>query len=108
MPPTLREIDNSRRAQYRREERYYQRDLPMKTISLKLPDDLERELAAKAERDGTTKSAVIREAIEAHLSRDASRPKGSFLELAGDLIGCLEGPGDLSYNKDHFKDFGRR
>lgn len=79
----------------------------MKTISLKLPDELERELAARAERDGTTKSALIREAIETHLSRGRSRAKGSFLELAGDLVGRLEGPGDLSYNKEYFKDFGR-
>jgi ribbon-helix-helix CopG family protein len=79
----------------------------MKTISLKLPDDLERTLTAKAERDGTTKSALIREAIEAHLSREAGRPAGSFLELAGDLIGSLEGPGDLSYNREYLKDFGR-
>jgi predicted DNA-binding protein len=79
----------------------------MKTISLKIPDELERELAARAERDGTTKSAVIREAIEMHLARERSRAEGSFLELAGDLIGRLEGSGDLSYNKEYFKDFGR-
>lgn len=79
----------------------------MKTISLKLPDDLERELSARAERERTTKSALIREAIESHLSQGARHTKGSFLELAGDLIGRLEGPGDLSYNKEYFKDFGR-
>jgi predicted DNA-binding protein len=79
----------------------------MKTISLRLPDDLERELTARAERDGTTKSAVIREAIAMHLSRDASRTQDSFLKLAGDLIGRLEGSGDLSYSKEYFKGFGR-
>lgn len=79
----------------------------MKTISLKLPDELERKLAARAERKGTTKSALVREAIEALLSQGGGGRKGSFLELAGDLIGRLEGPGDLSYNKEYFKDLGR-
>jgi hypothetical protein len=79
----------------------------MKTISLKLPDDLDRELSTRAEREGTTKSALVREAIEGYLSRDSGGPRGSFLELAGDLIGCVEGPGDLSYNKEHLKDYGR-
>jgi Ribbon-helix-helix protein, copG family len=78
----------------------------MKTISLKLPADLERKLSARAKLDGKTKSALIRDAIEAHLLRGAGCAKGTFLELAGDLIGCLEGPGDLSYNKKHFKTFG--
>ena len=80
----------------------------MKTISFKLPDDLDRELTSRAKKDGTTKSAVIRNAIEDYLSRDSGPRKGSCLELAGDLIGCLEGPGDLSYNKKYFKDFGRK
>ncbi|MEA2603625.1 MAG: hypothetical protein QOF89_4617 [Acidobacteriota bacterium] len=34
--------------------------------------------------------------------------KGTFLEKAGELIGSVEGPGDLSTNKDHFKDYGSR
>ncbi|MFL6194742.1 MAG: ribbon-helix-helix protein, CopG family [Thermoanaerobaculia bacterium] len=79
----------------------------MKTISLKLPDNLDLELSARAERKGTTKSALIREAIEGYLSPAAAGRKGSFLDLAGDLIGCVEGPGDLSYNKEHLKDFGK-
>ena len=77
----------------------------MKTMSVKLPDDLERELTARAQRDGTTKSALIREALARHLSLRARRAKGSFLELAGELIGSLEGPGDLSYSKQYFKVF---
>jgi hypothetical protein len=79
----------------------------MKTISLKLPDDLDRELSTRAEREGTTKSALVREAIEGYLAQSPGHRKGSFLELAGDLIGCAEGPGDLSYNKEYLKDFGR-
>lgn len=79
----------------------------MKTISLKLPDDLDKELTSRAEHGRTTKSALIREAIEGYLAQAPSPRKGSFLELAGDLIGGLEGPGDLSYNKEYLKDYGR-
>jgi len=79
----------------------------MKNISLKLPNDVDQELTSLAERKGVTKSALIREAVEGYLSHDPSRKKLSFLERAGDLIGCVEGPGDLSYNKAHMKDYGR-
>lgn len=30
----------------------------------------------------------------------------SALELAGDLVGCVEGPEDLATNKDYFQGFG--
>ena len=79
----------------------------MKTISLKLPDDLDKELTSRAEHERTTKSALIREAIEGYLAQAPGPRKGSFLELAGDLIGSVEGPGDLSYNKEYLKDYGR-
>lgn len=79
----------------------------MKKISLKLPDDVYRELSARAERAGTSKSVLIRKAIEGLLAQGSDGRKGSFLELAGDLIGCVEGPGDLSYNKEHMEDLGR-
>lgn len=29
------------------------------------------------------------------------------MDLAGDLAGCLEGPGDLSYSKKYFDGYGR-
>jgi len=79
----------------------------MKTISLKLPDDLDKELSSRAEQTRTTKSALIREAIEGFLVQGPGPRKGSFLELAADLIGSVEGPGDLSYNKEYLKDYGR-
>jgi Arc/MetJ-type ribon-helix-helix transcriptional regulator len=79
----------------------------VKTISLKLPETLHRRIADLARRRGRSKSEVIRDAIEAIL--DNARPaKGpSALELAGELCGCLRGPGDLSYNRKHLEDFGK-
>ncbi len=32
---------------------------------------------------------------------------GSALELAGDVVGSVEGPGDLSYNPKYMEGFGR-
>jgi plasmid stability protein len=79
----------------------------MKTISLKLPEEIDRKLAARAEREGTSKSALVRDAVESYLSRQEAGAEGSFLALAGDLIGCVEGPGDLSWNKEYLEELGR-
>lgn len=80
----------------------------MATISVKLPSALDAKLAAAAKRRRTTKAAVVREAIDTYLNgRHKPLKKGSFLELAGDMIGRLEGPGDLSYNSEHMRDFGK-
>jgi predicted transcriptional regulator len=79
----------------------------MKILSVKLPDDLARELTAQARSQGTTKSEILREALAAFLAKTAQPEEGSFLKRAGDLVGRLEGPGDLSYNKKHLADYGR-
>ncbi len=79
----------------------------MKTVSVKLPSVLDARLKSVAKRRGETKSAVVREALEAYLARNGS-PEPSFAELAREFMGCVKGaPPDLSYNKKHFKGFGR-
>jgi predicted transcriptional regulator len=75
----------------------------MRTTSLKLSPALDRRLSDVARRRGTTRSAIVREALEAFL---AAR-RGSIADLAGDLIGSLEGPGDLSTNPRHMDGYGR-
>ena len=79
----------------------------MKTLSLKLPDALEARLRASAERRNTSKSALVREALESYLAGADGSQAGSCLDLAGDLAGCLEGPGDLSHNPKHMEGYGR-
>ena len=79
----------------------------MKTLSLKLPESLDQQLTVHARQRRTTKSALVREALTGYLHPKGTPRKGSFLDLAGDLIGSLEGPGDLSTNKDYLKDYGR-
>lgn len=80
----------------------------MNTISLKLPRALETKLAFLARRRGTTKSAIVREALKEYLDRNGAGPSPSFAELAKEFIGCLDGGlPDLSYNKKHMERFGQ-
>ena len=79
----------------------------MNTISLKVPGPLAFELAEMAQRKGMSKSALIRDALEAYLRSDGAERPGSALSQAADLEGILSGPEDLSVNKDYLQTFGR-
>ena len=78
----------------------------MTTMSLKVPEVLERRLARLAESRGASRSEVIREALERFLNEASAHPD-SCLALASDLIGCVEGPADLSHNKKLLAGFGK-
>jgi len=79
----------------------------MSTVSLKVPDPLAAEIAETAHRRGVSKSALIREALEAYLHARVAAQSGSALSKAADLVGSLSGPEDLSTNKDYLQGFGR-
>ncbi len=80
----------------------------MKTLSLKIPEQLERRIEHEVARRRIAKSALVREALEKHLAgASTTGKKTSFLDLAGDLIGKYSGPGDLSTNPKYMKDFGK-
>ena len=81
----------------------------MKTISVKLPESLDKAVAQAARRRGRTKSALVREALEAAVreERTPGARRLSCLDLAGDLVGCVSGPGDLSNKKKHLKGYGQ-
>jgi ribbon-helix-helix CopG family protein len=79
----------------------------MTIISLKISDDLKNRLKALAEKQNTTPSEIIRKSIEKHLSTHSAAIKGSFLDLAEDIIGCAEGPEDLSTSKKYLKGYGK-
>lgn len=79
----------------------------MKTISLKITEEVDRRVAAVAHRAGTSKSAIIREAIEERLSNTPHPAMASFLDLAGDLVGCISGADDLASNPEHLEGYGR-
>lgn len=79
----------------------------MRTVSVKIPESLDNALTATARRRRTTRSALIREALEALMARGIRPQPGSMAELAADLIGCVSGPGDLTTNPKYMKDFGK-
>lgn len=80
----------------------------MKVLSLKVPETLDRKLSAVVKRRGMQKSVVVREALEQYLDESREVRSGSFLDLAGDLIGCVkDAPTDLSSNPKRLDGYGR-
>ena len=78
----------------------------MRTISLKLPDDIDAKLEARARGLGRTKSAITREALSRFLEGEPA-PGVSCLDLVRDLVGAVRGPGDLASNKKYLRGYGR-
>ncbi len=76
---------------------------PMRTVSFKLPEDLDDALNELARSRGSSRSALVREALEA-LARGKRR---SVTSLAGKLVGSVEGPTDLAINRKHMSGYGR-
>ena len=79
----------------------------MKTVSLRLADAMDRELSEIAREQATSRSELVRMALETYLANKHAKRKGSCLDLASDLIGSVEGPSDLSTNKEYLKGYGR-
>lgn len=82
----------------------------MRTLTLRLPEELARRLTARARVEKTTQAAVLRGALADYLGdmpASQANQEGSFVDLAGDLAGCLEGPGDLSYSRKYLDGYGR-
>jgi len=80
----------------------------MKTLSFKVPAGLDRKLAAVVKRRGVRKSVLVREALSRYLEESSELRRGSFLDLAGELFGCVKGaPADLASNPRYLAGFGR-
>jgi Arc/MetJ-type ribon-helix-helix transcriptional regulator len=79
----------------------------MPTVTLKLPPGLAARLNGAVKRRGRSRSALVREALDAHLDRADEATTESCLDLARDLAGSLEGPADLSFNPRHLRGYGR-
>lgn len=79
----------------------------MKTVTVKVPEDLDQKLTAFAEKSGESKSDLIRTALDYILSsRDTITPN-SCMDLAKDLCGSVDGPSDLSHCKKHLNGYGK-
>jgi predicted DNA-binding protein len=80
----------------------------MRTISLKLPDDLLAHLDSEAKARRVTKSSLVRESLEKALHKPSSSRAVSCYDLARDLAGSLKGlPKDLAENPKYMEGFGQ-
>lgn len=81
----------------------------MNTLTIKLPEALERQIAQVARRRRITKSELVRRAAEQYVARDAE--SGAFrsaADLAGNLAGSIKNtPSDLASDPRHLEDYGR-
>jgi predicted transcriptional regulator len=79
----------------------------MRTISLKLPDDLLSQLDTEAKARQVTKSQIVRESLENAFHKESS-DVASCYDLARDLAGMVKGlPSDLAENPKYMDDFGQ-
>lgn len=76
---------------------------PMRTVSFKLPEQLDDALSDLARRRKSSRSALVREALEA-LTTGKRR---SVTAMVDELVGPLDGPADLSTNPKHMARYGR-
>ena len=76
---------------------------PMRTVSFKLPEELDDALNELARSRGASRSALVREAIES-LAKGKRR---SVTSVAGNLVGSVEGPTDLASNRKHLSGYGK-
>jgi len=79
----------------------------MKTVSLKMPDDLDFQLEEAARRTGRSKSLLVRMALSEFLPRRSRGSGRSFFARAADLAGCVAGAPDLSTSKRRLRGYGR-
>lgn len=80
----------------------------MATITCKIPQALDAELEAVAEKRGVSKSVVLREALAANLHQQNAAAKVSAFDAMRAACGVVKGgPKDRSSNKRHLKGYGR-
>lgn len=80
----------------------------MRTISVKLPDELLSQLARVAKARRVTKSSLVKESLEKGLHESPSARAVSCYDLARDLAGSVKGlPRDLADNPKYMDGFGQ-
>jgi len=80
----------------------------MRTISLKLPDDLLAQLDREAKSRRMTKSSLVRESLAKGFSKGSTAGAPSCYDVARDLAGSVRGlPEDLAVNPEYMEGLGR-
>jgi predicted transcriptional regulator len=79
----------------------------MKSVSLKLPDDLNAKLEQVSRERGAAKSDVVRDALDAYFAGQTNGRQLSCADLAAEIIGSVTGPVDLATNPKHMRGFGQ-
>ena len=80
----------------------------MNVLTLKVPADLDRTLRLVARKRGTSRSALVRAAIEKYIDQDIpATAKPSTFDLVREFAGSVHGPADLAVNPDHLEGYGR-
>lgn len=76
---------------------------PMRAVSVKLSKRLDDALSDLARRRKSSRSALVREALEAL----ATGKRRSVTAVVDELVGALDGPPDLSTNLKHMNRYGK-
>jgi hypothetical protein len=80
----------------------------MERINVRLDARLKQELEAEARAAGLRPSDIVREALEAHMTRRRKRSNCRDLAERLGILGSAKGlPSDLSTNPAHMEGFGR-
>ena len=80
----------------------------MRTISLRLPDEMLVHLDTEAKARGVTRSSLVRDSLEKALRKESSADATSCDDLAHDLAGAIKGlPEDLAGNRRYMEGFGQ-
>ncbi|MGJ3241632.1 MAG: ribbon-helix-helix protein, CopG family [Opitutales bacterium] len=82
----------------------------MKTLTVKLPDELAIRLEKRAKRLGVSKSSLLRDSLERGLGGDVGtvEEEPSAYDLMKEGCGCVDsGVTDLATNPKYMEGFGR-
>lgn len=76
---------------------------PMRTVSFKLPEQLDDAITELARGRSASRSLVVREALEAY----AAGGRRSVTAAVDAVVKPVSGPADLSTNPKYMADFGK-
>lgn len=79
----------------------------METLTLKITGIIKEKLRTYSKRKGLSKSEIVRNALNEYFEKDDFEKQGTFFNLASDLAGSVDGPPDLSTNKEHLSGYGQ-